>query len=122
MISDKQYFEERLDHEHVLGLAETIKLRFANGAGAVEACYQPGDGTWYALLFARPELVGAAGGGTQGNSPSTQVGRERMFVSYLQQSTWASFGELDDPYWIAGKLTDNEVGIVALAAILKEVM
>lgn len=124
MIEQEIYADcaERLDQEHIETLAEAIKVKLANGYEGIEVAYMPGDATWYALVFARLPLVGAPGGGSMG-SWSSYIGRERIFVTWLQQSTWTSFDETDDPVWVAGKLSpDNVASQVALTELLKAVM
>lgn len=113
-----------LDRDHILDIAEMIKVELATGR-AVEAAYMPGDATWYALLFVRPSLTSAPGGG-RGNDfhiPSQIGTSNRTYVSWLQRSTWTSFDTLDDAIWVAGKLSpDNVASQIAIAELLKEVM
>ena len=118
---DRAYVIDRLDREHIEELAEKIALSLELGH-AIEACYQPGDATWYSLVFGRCTLLGAAGGGGTGQAPSSWIGKDRVFIAYTQLSTVASFGEHDDPEWVAMKLTDNRASALAIAQLIKAVM
>lgn len=118
--ADREYVLGRLDRKHIEELGKEIRHALYLGH-AVEACYQPGDATWYALVFARPFLHGSEGGGTAGSGPSSYIGNGRTFISYLQRGTISDFGALDDPEWVAGKLTDNNASALAIAELIKEV-
>jgi hypothetical protein len=120
---DRAYVLDRLDREHIEELAEKIALSLELGH-AIEACYQPGDATWYSLVFGRCTVLGAAGGGGDYplSPPSSYIGQDRVFIAYVQPGSVASFGKHDDPEWVAMKLTDNRASALAIAALIKAVM
>lgn len=119
---DRAYVIDRLDHEHIGELAEKINLGLDLGH-AVEACYQPGDATWYSLVLARPFLHGAAGGGEGGAGPRSYIGQGRTFIAYVQRGTISDFGERDDPEWVGNKLSpDNNASALAISELIREVM
>lgn len=118
---DRAYVLDRLDQEHIQELAEKIAVSLELGH-AIEACYQPGDATWYSLVFGRCTLLGAAGGGGTGGAATSFIGKDRVFIAYVQRSTVASFVEGDDPEWVAMKLTDNRASALAIAQLIRAVM
>lgn len=112
---------DELDHEHILDLAEIVKQQLAANR-AVEACYMPGDGTYYALVFVPlPNPAGARGGGTGGWPAHTFFHGAHVLVVYAQRETIVAFGEGDSPELAAAELTDNPASAVAIAELLKAV-
>lgn len=117
---EREYVLGRLDRAHIDELASEITDVLVTGS-AVEACYMPGDGTWYALLFAPLDwLVGAAGGGTKGYPPS-RWWRGQVFVAYGQRGTFTDFLPVDDPEYVASRLTDNHASCLAIAELIRAV-
>lgn len=120
--AERRFVLERLDPEHVLGVAVRVKACLNSGR-AVEACYMPGDGTHYALMFAPlGGAVGAPGGGSGGNAPGSYWHGSQMLIVYGQREKAVAFSVADDPEWTAGQLTDSPASVLAIAALLRAVV
>lgn len=131
---DVRYVFERLDMDHVRGCAALARGPWDGGpwdAGVpFEVCYQPGDGTHYALLFVpidrRLPILGAPGGGTGDSPPSHGWGGvlkghpDRMLVYWIQKGRGLefSYGQYLDPSWIESYLPTTGGSVLALAVLL----
>ena len=118
----RQFVLSRLDKEHVQVCARRAASAL-EAEGRVEVCYQPGDGTWYALFIATaPVLVGAAGGGTADQSPRTYMGDATFLVASLQLGTCVWFDALTTDFeWMAQhKLGYGQASAIAVGALLDE--
>lgn len=120
--ADLAFLRDRLDSGHIKEVAKHVRAQFALG-NAVEACYQPGDLTWYALMFVPKwgPVVGAAGGGTAGQAPTRWFTGDVLIV-YGQRGTMVDASVGQDPEYLALKLTDNKASAVAIAELLREVL
>jgi hypothetical protein len=122
--ADRAYVLDRLDRAHVETVAANVRsFIFADPPQAVEACYQPGDGTWYSLVFAPLALTGAEGGGTGGQPPVAYNGRG-VLVAYQQKQAMAVVHphDLPDLEWLVVERFDvTPASQLAIAELLKEV-
>lgn len=114
---------DRLDENHIRDLARKARVHLRN-RNTVELCYQPGDATWYPLILThRDDVIGAPGGGGAGeaNSYLSTTGEVVIVVLANQgTATWYQPG-LDDPYWVAGKLIDNNASATAIGCLLEQI-
>jgi hypothetical protein len=121
-----------LDDEHVKGCAELARREWDGGSAVWEVCYQPGDGTHYALLFTvlKPgvRVVGAPGGGAGDFPAHTGIGGGRFdgtlaVVTWLQRGQSAVLGRLDfvTPGWVASRYDSGPASAIALAVLLNEI-
>lgn len=119
--SERDYVLARLDRDHIAELAEQVAVALATGS-SIEACYMPGDGTYYALLFAplNGDVAGAPGGGTNGQPPS-RWWRGDLFVAHGQAGTHADFPRGHDPKFVALQLTDSPASQLAIAELIRAV-
>lgn len=115
----KQYVLNRLDHEHIDSIAKQTRTLLASGK-AVEAAYQPGDATWYVLVFSKPVLIGADGGGNDGWPPTSRIGKDRVFVSWPAHGD-TSFTNDDDPEWVASKFDTTPASQLAIAELIRRI-
>lgn len=117
---DRKYVLQRLDRDHIADVAARVRAQLNSGS-AVEACYQPGDGTWYALFFVPlGELAGGNGGGTSDNAPHHLFHGSTLLVVYGQKGTVVDIYPNCDLEERASKLTE-QASALAIAELLKAV-
>lgn len=134
--ADVRYVLDRLDMDHVRECALLARgAWYATGyplglARPFEVCYQPGDGTHYALLFVpldrRLPVIGAPGGGTGGFPPSHGWGGvlkdppDRLLAYWIQHGRGLQFAhdQYLDPSWIEQHFPAPGASVVALAVLL----
>lgn len=131
--SDARYVLERLDADHVRGVAEQAKSAWEAGIEAFEVGYMPGDGTHYGLLFTilRPgvPVLSAPGGGSMGSRACTATGSRFdgtvAVVTYLQRGRSFVLGNRDfaHPSWLQAQIGADfsEASTLALAVLLNEI-
>jgi hypothetical protein len=118
---EREYVVNRLDRDHVVQVAAGVLRELGNGR-AVEACYQPGDGTSYALMFVpMGAVVGGNGGGTAGYAPSRWFNGGTLIVYGQRGSAFDAYSGCDAEY-VASELTDNPASALAIAVLLREVL
>jgi len=129
-VEDRDYVLKRLDQEHVRQVAAMVRAWIEAGKSC-EACYQPGDGTWYSLVFAPLNvLVGAPGGGTNGQPPKRYNGHG-VLVCYQQEAEVTAGGTfvlpgtvqgLEELEHIVNKYVETTpASALAIAALLEQV-
>lgn len=137
---DLEYVFGRLDPLHYEPLAAQARAAWefevafseveTRGSAAFELCYQPGDGTHYALVFAPVTwpVFGAPGGGTGGGEPGSGSGvyprdGRHALATYLQRGTSMIFGldEFVHPTRVAEGLGPNPASALAIAVLLNEI-
>ena len=123
--AEKNYVLSRLDRAHIAEIAEQVRARLGFHT-VVEACYQPGDGTWYSLLFVPLDaLVGGKGGDSNDKPPHSYFSDSYFsdgLVVYGQHGTTVEFFTiLSDPDYAADQLTDNSASALAIAELLRAV-
>lgn len=117
---EREFVLTRLDREHIADVAARVRAQLNAGA-AVEACYMPGDGTWYALVFTPLGLlVGGLGGGTNGNAPHTLFPGSTLLVAYGQNGTLVDLYPNCDLEERAARLTSS-ASALAIAELLRAV-
>lgn len=118
--SEREYVLARLDREHIAEIAERIRYDLEHDH-RVEACYQPGDGTSYGLLFvSRGPVAGAVGGGT-GNRPPSRYFTGDVVIVYGQRSTVFDWYEHCDIAYAAACLSDNRASALAISELLRAI-
>ena len=118
---DRDYILARLDRTHIAQIALQVRDAIHDGH-AIEACYQPGDGTWYSLTFAPVGgTVGGDGGGTGGYPPSSYYGPRPLLIIYAQTGRFTAFHDHSDPVWVAAELTDSPASQLAIAQLIEAV-
>lgn len=127
---DIRFVLDRLDKDHVRDLADAARSHWDASTAGFELCYQPGDGTHYALVFTiadddRQPLIGAPGGGTVGMPPSSGLPfpRDRSYtiVYYVQRNRGMLLGRHE---FVHPGLLDLDVGpasTLALAVLLNAI-
>lgn len=131
--ADLRYVFGRLDMDHVRQCAHIANLAWrAPGMSAVqfEICLMPGDGTHYGLLVVPLNHValGAPGGGTGGNEPSSALVYPRdghaALVYYAQagRGVIVNVGEFVHPDWLAGHLPETAPASVVVLAVFLNLM
>ncbi len=125
-VQDRQYVIDRLDQDHIDLIAKAVRFVLSCN-GAAEACYQPGDGTWYSLVFAPLELVGAAGGGTAGSEPSHYRGAGVLVLLQQDGDSFVVSPErhgdpLDAWTWmVESNIDTTPASVLAIAVLLEKV-
>lgn len=120
-VDERQYVLARLDREHLESVARQVRDELRDGY-PVEACYMPGDGTWYSLVFVPLDVVvGAPGGGTRGQEPHSYFPGARLLVVYSQRGTLVDLWDSRDLDEAASTLADSPASAVAIAELLKAV-
>lgn len=122
-VEDRAYVLDRLDRAHIAEVAGNVRAHLDRQA-VVEACYQPGDATWYSLLFVPlAAVVSGEGGGTAGYGPQSFYAPGGLLVSYGQRGTCAEIivGGCD-PDFAAEKLSPNPASALAIAELLRAVL
>lgn len=125
--AELEYIFGRLDMEHARVCARQAWLAWEKGERAFEVCFQPGDGTHYALLFValgpRIPLYGGPGGGTGGHAPSRVWGIEeegtRLLVYWVQRSSGMGIdrGEYVSPDYVLSNFDTAPASALALAVL-----
>lgn len=129
--ADLRFVFDRLDMDHVRGCAEAVQVTWETGTPVFEVCYEPGDGTNYALLFTilRPgmPILGTHGGGSGNRPPHTGTGSKFdgtiAYVHWLQRERVAVFGNRDfaTPEWVERNYGCTGGSAVAVAVLLNQI-
>lgn len=127
-----RYVYDRLDQEHVRGLARQASAAWDGGAAAFELAYMPGDMTHYGVVFTilgAVPILGASGGGSDDRFPpqtglnGVPFNRSYALVTYAQRGTSMIVHreEVVFPDAVYAGLTPNAASALALTVLLNAI-